>query len=432
MRKLIVFAFYTLLLVVLAEVGLRFVDPPSLSYYRNIKLLHRFHPDYYVSLGKNLDIYIRHFNGLWEGRFTTNSLGFRGSKEPDSNLPKLACLGDSLVMGFGVSDEDTFCSLLDGISFSGKKFQTQNLAVDAYGSLGSAKRLKESAEILELDTVLFFVSPNDFTVPPGLAEQGVQPDDITEKNREFDEDYKQKFHWQFELTYYSYFLQAAKLATEQISIKRHVASMEFLAEVNELQKPSQYLVDSFYRFPPNPPCSGELSSSSSKRTICPESLPQNINCLSNTPEAKNLDPLPEETIYAYNIMLEVAKQKNLRLLIVYMPVQNEDIRCNFHGKYSPLYDYAIRSKAWFTEQGIETIDLLEETKEICPIDEYYIPGDGHLTKKGNHWFAQTIKKRLTNLPRFTNQKSKNSLPNSKETLSPEINNSKPKGESNAL
>lgn len=411
MRSWMRAVFLFILFVVWAELGLRFIDPPSLSYYRNIKLLHRYHPEYYVTLGENLDIYVKHYSNLWEGRFTTNSLGFRGSPEPDENSPKLACLGDSLVMGFGVSDEDTFCFKLNGFKWNDKTYQSQNLAVDAYGSLGSAKRLKESADRLTLDTVLFFVSPNDFTVPPGLVEQGVQADDIVEKQRENDEEYRRKFFIQFEATRYSYLIQASKLAYEQLTIKQKLAKLELLNEITEAKNFPKYLSDSFYTFPQKkscPPINGEKIESENNEeeankkntkllehsVQCPEPILHDSGCVRNIPRGKDLPPLPDETIYAYEKMLDVINEKNIRLIVVFLPMQNEDIRCYNNNFHSPLYEYAIRSKSWFSTKGIETIDLIDDAKEICPIGDFFIPGDGHLTRKGNAWVSEILKRRL--------------------------------------
>lgn len=436
MKKWIRLLLYIILVLILSEIGLRFIDPPSLSYYRNIKLLHRYHRDYYVTLGKNLDIYIKHYSNLWEGRFTTNSLGFRGSPEPDGTSPKLACLGDSLVMGFGVSDEDTFCSLLNGFEWNGRKYEIQNLAVDAYGSLGSAKRLKESSELIDIDTVLFFVSPNDFTVPPGLAEQGVLADDIVEKQRENDDTYRRKFFLQFELTRYSYLLQAMKLANEQLKIKRHFFALEAQDEWLAMQNPREYLGDSFYRFPPPPDCSPDRdvfqnteleekisnkngSEDNKNRTkpqksagMCPEPIREDSHCQDTPPDT--LPPLPEETVYAYNLLLDTIRTKNIRLIVAFIPMQNEDLRCYNNGKHSPLYEYALRSKKFFQSHGIETIEFLDVSREVCPIDDFFIPGDGHLTKKGNRWVAEQLKTKLKKLPPNNNiipEKQNSKTPN---------------------
>jgi len=396
MHRIFRLVLYCLLIAVLCEVGLRFLDPPSLSYYRNIKILHRYHPDYYVTLGANLDIYIRHYSGLWEGRFTTNSLGYRGSPEPLDGIPKIACLGDSLVMGFGVSDEDTFCYQLNGTEINGRRYQSMNLAVDAYGSLGSAKRLQEAFTKLDLEIVLFFVSPNDFTVPPGLAEQGVLPDDIVEKSREHDKDYRRKFYIQFELTRYSYFLHAVKLAQEQLLMKALFTGKEILAEMLRFKHPLAYLGSSFYRFPKEECQKSHIQAKNenTRSSECPESILPDSGCVEKAPLPTVLAPLPEETIYAYNLLLDTVNKNQAHLIVVFIPMQNEDIRCRNSRMHSPLYEYALRSKLFFESRGIPTYELMDYADEICPIEEFFIPGDGHLTKKGNHWVSDKLKSYL--------------------------------------
>ncbi len=183
MRLLGKLALGGILVFALLEIVLRVAKPRELQYYRDLKVLHAYHPDYLVSLAPDIDLYIRHHAGLWEGRFTTNSLGFRASAEPGSE-PLIGCLGDSATMGFGVSDEDTYCKILDGIQLGGVRHRTMNMAVDAFGSMGSAKRLDDVSGRVKFKTVLFFVSPNDFFMMDNLRARGVLSDDETDTIRE--------------------------------------------------------------------------------------------------------------------------------------------------------------------------------------------------------------------------------------------------------
>lgn len=199
-----------------AEAALRILKPATLQYYRDMKLLHRYHPDYQVALAPNADVYVKHHAGLWQGRFTTNSKGMRGTNEIDPGADYIACLGDSLVFALGVSDQDTFCKRLDGIEIRGKRYRTANFGVDAYGSLEYALRLEDmAASVPGLKKVLLFVSPNDFSMPPALEAQGILPDDVTAEKKRSNQDFLTAFRIQFQLTEISYLLQAAKLAFEQ-------------------------------------------------------------------------------------------------------------------------------------------------------------------------------------------------------------------------
>lgn len=202
------------------EVLLRTLQPASLDYYRKLKLLHVYHPEYRVGLEPGASYYLKHNTGLWEGQFTINSLGYRGTAEPDGR-PIVGCLGDSLVMGFGVSDNETFCSLLDGVEWNGASYQTMNLGVDAFGSQGYAGRFAEAVEKLpRLKVVLLFVSPNDFTLPQELLDRGVLPDDVTDAARAQNPEQEAFFRTQFELTRYSATLHAAAVARQQLIIRR--------------------------------------------------------------------------------------------------------------------------------------------------------------------------------------------------------------------
>ena len=64
---------------------------------------------------------------------TTNALGFRGSAAvnvSDTTTPRLVCSGDSFTLGYGVSDDQTWCGLLESY-FPG--LQTLNMGQGAYG-----------------------------------------------------------------------------------------------------------------------------------------------------------------------------------------------------------------------------------------------------------------------------------------------------------
>ena len=413
-----------LLLPFLFEIGLRFLSPHALDYYRKVKLLHRYHPEYNVTLAPNEDLYIRHFHGVWEGRFTMNSLGFRGSPEPDATRPQVACLGDSLVMGFGVSDEETFCHQLSGVRLGdGTEAQALNLGVDAFGSLGSALRLKEAVEQpgVDLNVALFFPSPNDFTIPPALAEQGVVPDDITDAVRYNDENYKFWFRLQFEATRYSYFLMALKLSLEQLrvrwtitrgAIKDELTRAGFLGEGPFFARLGSYLTDAFYRGAPPPPAP---TPEPAVAPTCPEPLPSYMKpCVDAQPDPRSLPPLLDVTVKAYDSMLATARAKDFQLVVVLLPIQAETLYCKNLGQYSDFFDFGLRAARYFEARDVPVIDLRDYIPRMCGpwelagpdgtprtehkfIRDFFIPGDGHLTVLGNQWAAEAIRIELERL-----------------------------------
>tara|TARA_Y100001937_G_scaffold81643_3_gene110412 strand:- start:10641 stop:11954 length:1314 start_codon:yes stop_codon:yes gene_type:complete len=410
MRKAGILLGAGLVAALLVEILLRWMQAPALDYYRKIKLLHVYHPEYYVALPKNEDLYVRHHDGLWEGRFTTNSLGLRGSPEPIPSRPKILCLGDSLVMGFGVSDEQTFCNRLNQASERGafaESYQFLNIGVDAFGSMGSALRMEDLVPQMEnVKAVLFVVSPNDFEVPVELARQGVEPDDVKDARRMGNEAYNLKFRIQFELTRYSYALQAAKLAYENLLLKKAITkdalSREFLhagltgPDAPDFSRTVDYSLSSFTG-PVRDRCQ-YMNPGPEPEVVCPEPLPPSVTCMDSPPPANELEPLPDFTQKAYDRMIAYSQKTGVQLIPVILPVQVEELYCHNQGKYHPLSNYALRASDYFEKRGIRVMQLLPEATSMCGADriisDHFIPADGHLTDLGNRWAARSIEQNL--------------------------------------
>lgn len=446
-------ALFGLLLFGGLEAALRIFPPSSLDYYRKLKLLHVFHPDYLVGLEPGASYYLKHNNGLWEGQFTINSLGYRGSPElaPEAGESVLGCLGDSLVMGFGVSDGDTFCRMLDGTAdASGVLYRTQNFGVDAFGSHGYAERLKEALEpgrLPGLKTVLLFISPNDFTLPQALRDRGILADDETDALRADNPGFREAFRVQFLLTRYFFSLHAASVARHQLRIRRAGLQQNMRRELVESgllryqpeidgeipadQRDSlNYLARSFYRPPPRPACTadnipvaqpaaapGPTAQAIPAAPQCPQPVPLNVSCAAREPAVNTLEALPEITRQSYARMIAMSRKAGVRLVVVFLPVQMETLHCEMNGRYSRFFTHALRAGAYFREQGIATIDLRKYIPEMCgspllhadgsfrkhsSVEDYIIQGDGHLTVAGNRWAADGLRRELRRL-KLSNQ-----------------------------
>jgi hypothetical protein len=414
-NKIILVSVFILSVAGLAEITLRLVRYPSLQYFRDLKIIHKYHPDYNVGLAENADVYLKHNLGFWEGRFTTNSFGHRGSPEPSEDKPALVCLGDSVVMGFGVSDDETFCSRLNGVS----GYPAINLGVDAFGSLGTARRLKEASEQFPIGLALFFVSPNDFMMAPDLRARGILSDDEQDDFRLNDPFFKRSFQIQFELTRWSYLLMASRLAIEQLKIKKVQTQEDIKNEIILIiSDPYDYFLKSFYNGPHTqyrsvtekkesaPGITG--SPGEDAQVMCPVPIPSGYSCAEKEPDPETLPELLPATKAAYDQMFENAKAKGFPLVLVILPIQLNDIHCLSHGKHSEQMEYAIRSALYFKKHKMPVMDLRPYVKDMCgrPFtresdrkksrygytspDDHIIPADGHFTYEGNLWASQAI------------------------------------------
>ncbi|EMF41571.1 hypothetical protein LEP1GSC067_0987 [Leptospira interrogans serovar Lora str. TE 1992] len=123
-----------------------------------------------------------------------------------------------------------------------------------------------------------------------------------------------------------------------------------------------------------------------------------------------MKPLPEITRKAYDEMVEYTRSNGIRLIIVLMPIQIEEIFCRNRGLYHPLENYALRAATYFEKKGIPVLKLRKETSEMCGevievsgekkfsgIRDYFIPEDGHLTVSGNRWAKRVLEKQLKEL-----------------------------------
>ncbi|MCS7204938.1 MAG: lipase [Leptospiraceae bacterium] len=415
MKKEVSFFVSLFLFWLLFEIFLRLYHIPSLDYFLKMNQIHRFHPDYFIGLQPNTSVYIRHFSGKWEGQFSINSFGMRGTKEPDPQKRKVICLGDSLVMGYGVSDHETFCALLDE-KFFDHGIQFLNGGIDGLGSWGAYQRLKEIlSQVSNVNTVLFFVSPNDFTMPPSLLEKGFFPDDQTEEARLLQPTKRLIDTWQFVLSDYVYTLTVAKITIKQLLLRFHLWKDTFVATLNRWKNQNllttikqSFLLESQAVSCPQPTNTlfetiGKTYIPQEKRIFsqpkkCPEEIPEEIlkEC---TEPPKVIPELPNFTQRVYLDMLELTKKNQIRFVVVILPVQIEELYCHSINRYHFLRLYALQVIRFFQKHQIEIWDLMADTPSMCQegkwgFKDYFIPEDGHLTQLGNEWLANVLEKKL--------------------------------------
>jgi len=110
-----------------------------------------------------------------DGFVTTNSLGFRGP-EPTSPKPanrfRVVAIGDSVTFGFGVNDEDTFCTQAEHLLRSrlpGVDLDVVNIAVPGYDTRQEVTLLARNVSRLEPNLVLVGLYSND--IPDSLEDR---------------------------------------------------------------------------------------------------------------------------------------------------------------------------------------------------------------------------------------------------------------------
>jgi len=98
-----------------------------------------------------------------EANINTNSQGFRGIRDYEKQKPpgssRIVCLGDSFVFGFGVQDNETFCSQLEA---KHQNLEVLNLGVAAYGMDQILMAYRTLAKDYNADYVFIGIFPEDF------------------------------------------------------------------------------------------------------------------------------------------------------------------------------------------------------------------------------------------------------------------------------
>ena len=118
----------------------------------------------YTSLKKTLPI-------------TTNSDGFRGKAVLINNDPqsrRIVGIGDSLMFGWGVRDEETYLSILSELlnsNFPEASWEIINMAVPGYNTVMEVETLKEKGLQYKPDIVIIHYFWNDFSLPNFIREQ---------------------------------------------------------------------------------------------------------------------------------------------------------------------------------------------------------------------------------------------------------------------
>jgi len=96
-------------------------------------------------------------------RLSINRFGIRDVEDEIYDIPQIAILGDSVVFGIGLSQEQTISSLLqEAINQTGANVKVLNFGVPGYGLDELVEYLKIKDKIYNVDKVIYILNPNDF------------------------------------------------------------------------------------------------------------------------------------------------------------------------------------------------------------------------------------------------------------------------------
>ncbi len=388
--KVIKFILSIFIVLFLVEIILRVIQPNSLEYYRLQKQFHTYNDDYLVDLESDIDIRLKHFQGIFDIHFSTNEMGFRGTDKINKLMPQIGCVGDSVTMGFGVSDEDTFCNKLNNLKDKeGNVYQAVNLGVDAYGPSAIERKLKKQLPELNIKLLLYFPSNGD-----DIDEYNF----YSKMNNKFS---KLLFKYQFLAAKYSYLFLAFKVTQEQLffrfretfifSIESGIYNYKCISsEKKEFNCPYNTYTELFY----------SLLQDFKRPKKAPKDEPPHFE--ENECQKENDEhPIPQSVYDSTRNIVQLAEKSNTKLVIFLAPIDIETAYCSQLGLNHRLYNYSKTLKKFLINEKLDFIDLNEYTylmrdsKERLNPRPYYILGDGHYTKMGNTWVYEIIKNKAT-------------------------------------
>lgn len=97
--------------------------------------------------------------------FRTNSQGFRGSQEYEIPKPpgvfRIIVLGDSVALGHGVEDDETFSAKLESRLSQGHRVEVINMGVSGFGTAEELIQLRSVGLRYQPDLVILGYFPND-------------------------------------------------------------------------------------------------------------------------------------------------------------------------------------------------------------------------------------------------------------------------------
>lgn len=161
--------------------AMRPVVPEGATDYAGHLIRPHARPDIIFELVPDLDVV---FHGA---RVTTNARGFRGperSPQPDPGVVRIVALGDSVLFGWGVGNEETWLARLEQRLAERPgdcRYETINTGVPGYNTVMEIAVLEEKGLAFRPDIVLIDYVGNDLGLPNFLPRE----EDFTDLSRSY-------------------------------------------------------------------------------------------------------------------------------------------------------------------------------------------------------------------------------------------------------
>ncbi|MEM1171303.1 MAG: hypothetical protein AAGJ08_20030 [Cyanobacteria bacterium P01_H01_bin.35] len=285
----------------------------------------------------NIDIPNLYGEGIY---FKTNSQSFRNNEDFTINIPpnkvRIICSGDSFTMGWGVSNDQTWCQLLTSIN---QRLQTINMAQGGYGVDQAYLWYKRDGSKFEHNIQIFAFITDDFVRMQRAKSLGYGKPLLSLENGE--------------------------LVNHNFPVPRG----SFL--VPKITEGSRYIQ--------------ELRFVSFWQTLFPRKLETDRQYVAQTPAI---------AIKIFEELAEINRDKNSKLVVVYLP-----IRSDYYGNESDSWRKYLqveleKRNIIYLDLIAEFRKIMPNEK----VETVFLGGNGHYSVFGNEFFANVLYEKLLSLP----------------------------------
>ncbi|MGK7922559.1 MAG: hypothetical protein AB4080_21390 [Trichodesmium sp.] len=285
----------------------------------------------------NLDIPNMYGEGIY---FKTNSQALRNNEDFSIKIPpnkfRIICSGDSFTMGWGVSNDQTWCQLLTSINQS---WQTINMGQGGYGIDQAYLWYKRDGSKFEHNIQIFALITDDFVRMQRAKSLGYGKPLLSLENGE--------------------------LVNHNFPVPRS----SFL--VPKITEGSRYIQ--------------ELRFLGLWQTLFPRKQETDNQYVAQTPAI---------AIKIFEELAEINQRKNSKLVVVYLPIRS-DYYSNESDSWRQYLEVELQKR---NIVYIDLIAEFRKKMLKEKLDAAFLGGDGHYSVFGNEFFANVLHEKLLSLP----------------------------------